>query len=91
VLLKIFVTDQCWSCEEAHRIAVRVRESFPGLDVQLIDLEQPDVDIPDEVFATPTYMLKGRVVSLGNPRFEELVLLIERAWSPKKGAQSAAM
>jgi len=33
----------------------------------VIDLEAPEVSVPEAVFATPTYMLNDRIVSLGNP------------------------
>ena len=38
-----------------------------GVQVQLIDLSQPGVIKPESVFAVPTYLLNGDVVSLGNP------------------------
>jgi hypothetical protein len=45
--------------------------------VEVIDLDRAEVKQPDEIFATPTYVLNGRVVSLGNPRPEKLQELIE--------------
>ena len=69
--LQIFVTDECWTCEESRRIAAAVEEAFPQVNVELVDLTSSER--PDNVFAAPTYMLDGRVISLGNPRWGDLV------------------
>jgi hypothetical protein len=70
--LEIFVMPHCPGCETARRLAERVR-AFPHVDVRLIDLSAPDTVRPRAVFAVPTYLLNGRVLSLGNP--EEAWLL----------------
>lgn len=53
-------------------VALEMCERFPLLQVDIIDLDsgQP---IPDGVVATPTYLLDGKVISLGNPRREDLI------------------
>ncbi|MEZ4612544.1 MAG: hypothetical protein R2838_20260 [Caldilineaceae bacterium] len=33
---------------------------------------QPDAVVPEVIFATPTYLLDGRVWSLGNPSAEKI-------------------
>ena len=53
-------------------IALEMRELFPLLQVDLIDLDAGH-PIPDGVVATPTYLLDGKVISLGNPRREDLI------------------
>lgn len=66
-ILKIFVRDDCSGCVEAHRIAARVMQDFPHLIVEIINIGDPQAIVPEAVFATPTYMLNNRIVSLGNP------------------------
>jgi hypothetical protein len=66
-VLKIFVSDDCSGCVEAQRIAAWVTRDFPQLEVELIDIGQPQASVPEAVFATPTYLLNSRIVSLGNP------------------------
>jgi thiol-disulfide isomerase/thioredoxin len=66
-VLKIFVTEHCPGCVEALRIAAEVARDYPHLEVEVIDLNAPEVIVPEAVFATPTYMLNERIVSLGNP------------------------
>lgn len=68
--LTICVTEACWSCDEARRIAAEVRELFPGVEVVLVDLDSQQA--PEQVFAAPTYLLDDQVIFLGNPRREDL-------------------
>ncbi|HSM56962.1 MAG TPA: hypothetical protein VK879_12495 [Candidatus Sulfomarinibacteraceae bacterium] len=68
--LQIFVTDDCWSCEESRRIAAETQARFEAVEVTLLDLQSDER--PSSVFAAPTYLLNGRVISLGNPRREDL-------------------
>jgi hypothetical protein len=67
LVLKIFVTEHCSGCVEALRIAAEVAQAYPHLGVEVIDLAAPEINVPEAVFATPTYMLNDRIVSLGNP------------------------
>lgn len=72
VRLQIVVSLDCTTCEESRSIALQMRELFPLLQVDLIELDGGR-SVPDKVVATPTYLLDGAVVSLGNPRPEELI------------------
>jgi hypothetical protein len=64
--LDIYVTNHCTNCREALLIAERAR-TIAGLKVAVINLDQPGQRIPPRVVAAPTYVLDGKVVSLGNP------------------------
>ena len=65
--LKVYVRDDCPGCVEAQQVAVQVEQDFPQLKVEIINMADPQVIVPEAVFATPTYMLNNRIVSLGNP------------------------
>lgn len=67
--LHVYIADDCWSCRETRRILADVAVQFPDIQVELRDLSQ---EKPDDVFAVPTYVLNGRVISLGNPTRKEL-------------------
>jgi hypothetical protein len=67
--LHVYIADDCWSCQETRRIVADVTDQFPETQVELRDMNQ---DKPEYVFAVPTYVLNGRVISLGNPTREEL-------------------
>lgn len=72
-LLEVYVSSECPNCDEAVRLAEEAAARYPNVVVRLIDLDQLDGNPPpDPVVAVPTYLLNGRVVSLGNPYPEEL-------------------
>jgi hypothetical protein len=73
-LLEIYVAPGCLGYETARRLAARVRRlGLATLDVRLVDLAEPGAIRPPAVFAVPTYLLDGRVLSLGNP-FEDWLI-----------------
>lgn len=66
-LLRIFVAEDCPGCLEAREIGAWAASEYTQLEVQVIDMNAPEAAVPEAVFATPTYMLDDRVMSLGNP------------------------
>lgn len=66
-ILEVYVTEHCPGCAEAHQIAANIARDYPQVTVNIIDIGQPGTLVPEAVFATPTYLLNSRVVSLGNP------------------------
>lgn len=81
-ILKIFIRDDCPGCAEAQQVAVRVEQDFPQLKVEIINLTDPQAIVPEAVFATPTYMLNNRIVSLGNPSPAEVAQWAAQAALP---------
>lgn len=65
--LKIFVAEDCPGCVEARTIAAQIEQKHSNLDVEVIDINHNPGAVPEKIFATPTYVLDDRVVSLGNP------------------------
>ncbi len=47
-----------------------IAPEFPQLKVELVDIDGPKR--PQNIFAVPTYVLDGRIISLGNPYRDEL-------------------
>lgn len=73
-LLQIYVLPHCIGCDTARHIAERVRNlELSHVDTQLIDLSRPHTARPTNVFAVPTYVLNGAVVSRGNPDIDWLL------------------
>jgi hypothetical protein len=70
--LAIYVLPECPGCERARWTAEQARHYCPGITVDLIDLSIIDSPPPD-VFSAPTYVLDGRVISLGNPPLADLI------------------
>ncbi|MDX1613637.1 MAG: hypothetical protein R3300_04955 [Candidatus Promineifilaceae bacterium] len=68
--LHVYVAQECWFCDEARRLVAKLGPQFPHVTIELRDLD--DARRPDAVFATPTYVLDGRIISLGNPTESQL-------------------
>ena len=75
--LDIYVADHCSNCGEALRLAAVARQ-IPGAEVRVINLNTTTEPVPSRVVAVPTFVLDGRVVSLGNPYPEELLRLLRQ-------------
>jgi hypothetical protein len=78
-LLRIFVVEHCSTCDEARTIATWIERDFPEIMVELVDIGDAEAVVPETVFATPTFMLNNRIVSLGNPHPEEIARLLAEA------------
>ncbi len=77
--LSLFVEEGCASCGLAIEVAERAREQYPRLDVKVVDIGVSSEQQPQGVFAVPTFVLDGEVVSLGTPSWERLVPLLDAA------------
>lgn len=88
--LEVFVSEGCFGCDTALNVAQSIRDSLiPGLQVDVIDLTQPESERPSNVFATPTYRLNGRVISLGNPDKVEIVEQLREMGSASEQANTS--
>ena len=76
-LVQIVVAAGCSGCQEARRLADEAQRRFPAATVEVIDLEAEPRRRPASVFAVPTYLLDGRVISLGTPSDAEFYHWIE--------------
>jgi hypothetical protein len=63
----VYVSAHCFVCEYAYELVELIGAEFPQVAVMVVDMADPDAEIPDLVFATPTWLLDGRLWSLGNP------------------------
>ncbi|NJN82110.1 MAG: hypothetical protein HC802_07405 [Caldilineaceae bacterium] len=72
VAITVYVAAHCPTCDYAREVARSIREEYPRVQVQLVDVENTTEVIPETVFATPTYLLNGRVWSLGNPSAQKI-------------------
>ena len=71
VELQVYIEAGCAQCERAVELAREVDDDYSELAVRLIDIAGA-APRPEDVFAVPTFMLNGRVFSLGNPRRGQL-------------------
>jgi hypothetical protein len=76
--LDVYVSSHCPNCAEARRLAAQAAARYPAVSVRLIDLDVTEANVPEYVVAAPTYVLNGRVISLGNPyRYELFAYLVK--------------
>lgn len=76
--LHVYIAEDCWSCKEARRLVTEMQRLYPNMEIELRDVN--DSRRPDYVFATPTYILNGRTLFLGNPTLEELSQKLRNVW-----------
>jgi hypothetical protein len=73
VELTLYVRERCSGCARARALVTEMAALFRSLHVSIVDLSRPEAPIPEAIFATPTYSLDGRVISLGNPTRDRLM------------------
>ena len=69
--LQVFVEAGCSACERAKRLTREVAGDYPQLAVSVMNIGDARARHA-EVFAVPTFVLDGRVLSLGNPQMSRL-------------------
>ncbi len=77
VKLQVYVSEDCWTCAESRRIVADIKPQFPQIAVEMLDVAI--VEQPEEVFAIPTFVLNGRIISLGNPYRADLCQKLQAA------------
>ena len=77
--LKIFITQDCPNCTETRLVIQRIRQGHPHLSIEIIDIADQQAIVPEAIFATPTFMLNNRVVSLGNPNLGDVARWLKEA------------
>ena len=70
--LDVYISDDCLTCDNTRNLVAQLYIKYPALKINLFNLSKPDTICPDSVFATPTYMLNGQILFLGNPSLAEL-------------------
>jgi hypothetical protein len=88
-VVQIVVAAGCAGCAEARRLAEEARRRFPRAIVDLVDLDREPARQPASVFAVPTYLLNGRVISLGTPSEAEFYRRIAEALAAEAVATEA--
>jgi hypothetical protein len=73
--IQVLVTDECRACVKVLQIIHRMRDTMPGLDVEIFNLDEQSV-IPDELSAVivPATYVNKRLFAYGE--FEPSALMI---------------
>ena len=70
--LKIYVADDCPTCDETKKLVATIAGRYQDLEIDLMNLNDADTICPDYVFAVPTFVYNERIIFLGNPSLKEL-------------------
>ena len=77
VTLCLYVESGCRSCAHALQLAERIRAEYPAVEVRVIDIGVSSEQLADGVFAVPTMVLDGEVISLGTPSWERIARVLD--------------
>jgi hypothetical protein len=72
-MLHVYVSSHCIGCDTARRLADRIRIQCPDIPVLVVDVDQPEAEVPAKIFGTPMYTWDDHVLFLGNPSEVELM------------------
>lgn len=72
IRLEVYIEWDCLVCRRSLRLAEHVRQRFPTVDVRIVNVTTERGEHSDLVIATPTFILNGRIFSLGNPSQADL-------------------
>ena len=76
MLLEIYIQEGCFGCQRSFELAERARGAFPEMQVEVVDMRSTEGVYRSQVAATPTYILDGEIISLGNPSPAELEAML---------------
>ncbi len=84
VSLEIYVDTRCLTCRRSLALADDIRQSFPQMSVEVIEIASNRGQHRHLVTATPTFVLDGVTFSLGNPGGADLVRAIQHLLARQK-------
>jgi len=76
-MLKVYLASHCLTYDRTTALLAFLRMNRPRVPVQVINLDDSNVQIPDYVFGSPIYVWDDQIVSLGNPSEEELLKITD--------------
>jgi hypothetical protein len=71
--LQVYTATHCLTRSHTLDLLAQLVQQKPGLDVEVIDLDEPESEIPSFIIGTPTFVWDDRVIFLGNPSLPELL------------------
>ena len=71
--LQVYFDSACITSKATLELIASVRNQPLGLSIEVVDLFDPDNQVPKTVFALPTFILNGAPIILGNPTLQNLI------------------
>ncbi|MEM7030685.1 MAG: thioredoxin family protein [Chloroflexota bacterium] len=81
--LEVYISDDCPTCVQTKNLLGTAAKRYTQLEIDLINLSDPNAICPDRVFAVPTFMYNERIIFLGNPSLQELDDLFLKSLDPE--------
>ena len=76
-MLKVYLASHCLTYHRTTALLAFLRLKRPRVPVQVINLDDINVQVPDYVIGSPIYVWDDQIVSLGNPSEEELLKIAD--------------
>jgi len=76
-MLQVYLASHCLTYDRTIALIAYLRQNRPRVQVQVINLDDSNVQIPDYIIGSPIYAWNHQVVSLGNPSEEELLRIAD--------------
>jgi hypothetical protein len=70
-VIRVFIDEHCLGCQRAQELVEQVQASDLSADIGAVLVDE-GAEIPDSLFALPTWYVDGKIWMLGNPSLEEL-------------------
>lgn len=74
--LKVYTTSHCLTRSYTQQLLAQLTQLKPALNVELVDLDALESEIPSFIIGTPTFVWNNQVIFLGNPTLPELLARI---------------
>jgi hypothetical protein len=81
-VIRVFIDEYCLGCQRAQRLVNRVQSSDLDADIGTVLVDE-GAEIPDSLFALPTWYVDGQIWMLGNPSWDELKEFLLNDSSPR--------
>jgi hypothetical protein len=80
--IRVYVDDHCIGCKRAQELVERAHQLRPDVDIRAIAVDDT-TELPESLFALPTWYIDDGIWMMGNPSWEELkaILLAEATTS----------
>ncbi len=72
-MLRVYVSSHCIGCDTARHLADWLRARRPDVPVTVVDVDQPEANVPAMIIGTPMYTWNDQVLFLGNPSERKLL------------------
>jgi len=79
-MLRVYVAGDCPSSSISLHLVERLRESCPDVPLTVIDVAEPNAEVPEHIFGTPIYTWNDNVLFLGNPSEQALLEQVRRLY-----------